>query len=117
MSEGTVALAAIGLVGTILTLVVSPLFKLLNAQTKATEKLAKSMDSVAKANKAMVKEAKKGNQESADRNGHLGEQNVKITELVIESNKQTLAALQNMDIKSQHVEKQVVEKQETHEQS
>ncbi len=79
MSDSTVPLAAIGLVGTILALVVTPLFKLLNANTRALEKVAHSSKEVAKATQKSAKEAK-------ERNGHLGDQNLKLAALVTAQN-------------------------------
>jgi len=84
IEEGAVALAAIGLTGTILAVVVTPLFKLLNANTAA-------LNNIAKTNKELVKETRKGNREAAQRNGHLGEQNIQITELINKYNKEVLA--------------------------
>ncbi len=73
MSDSTVPLAAIGLVASILGLVVTPLFKLLNANTKATT--------------ALVDETRKGNEEAKERNGHLGEQSLHLAALVKAQNK------------------------------
>lgn len=103
MDNSAVALAAIGLVGTILALVVKPLFGLLREQTRATNALSASMKKVADSNKEIAKETKQGNKEAKARNGHLAE-------LTIESNKQMMEALQN--ISKQHVDHQVVVKQE-----
>lgn len=80
MADNTVPLAAIGLVGTILALVVTPLFKLLNANTKALERVANSSKEVANATKKSAAEAKQ-------RNGHLGDQNMKLANLVIAQNR------------------------------
>jgi len=59
---------------------------------------------------------RQGNIEAAERNGHLGEQNIKITELVIENKKsnakQYTAVLSAIsDMKEQHVKNQRVDKQ------
>lgn len=80
MSDSTVPLAAIGLVGTILALVVTPLFGLLNKNTKAQDENTEAL-------KALVIETKDGNDKAEVRNGHLGEQNVQIAELVTNQNK------------------------------
>lgn len=70
------SLALIGIVGT----VVAGLFKLvtdtIKANTKAIEKMADSSQKIADA-------TEKGNREAKERNGHLGEQNVQITELIV----------------------------------
>lgn len=88
--ENAVALAAIGLVGTILAVVVKPLFTLLRENTKATN--------------ALVNETKKGNSEAKQRNGHLAE-------LVIDSKKATIDAI---TISEQHIEHQDIAVQEIH---
>lgn len=90
--DNTVALAAIALAGTL----AAGFFKLLN-------KLSKSIDSNTRAHEQVAIEIKKGNQEAKERNGHLGE-------LVEDSKKATLVAIQN--IPQQHVEHQHVDKQE-----
>lgn len=84
MDSSTVAFAAVTMIGTILGLVVTPLFNLLNKNTKALDKMGKAMDKVAK-------ETAKGSREAKQRNGHLGEQNVQIAELVA----RVLTTLQN----------------------
>lgn len=85
MTENAVALAAIALTGT----VVAGFFKLINDQNKVHAKIAHGLDKVAESNKDIAKETKgvkqeaeKGNLESAERNGHLGE-------LIIQQGKQT----------------------------
>lgn len=75
MGENTVALAALGLVTAVLAAVVKPLFALLRENTKAQNNTATAMQ-------ALVEETRKGNREAAERNGHLGEQNIQITELI-----------------------------------
>lgn len=92
MSDITVPLAAIGLVGSILALVVTPLFSLLRANTKALDKVAVASEKVAK-------EHKKGNQEAKERNGHLAE-------LVIQTSENTVEALKS--VKEQKVQEQTV---------
>jgi hypothetical protein len=77
--SNTVSLAAIGLVTIILGAVVTPLFSLLKANTKALAKVADSSEKVAKATVRSAKEAK-------ERNGHLGDQNIRLAELVIAQN-------------------------------
>lgn len=77
MGDSTVPLAAIALVGTILGLVVTPLFKLLNANTRATT--------------ALVNETRKGNEEAKQRNGHLGDQSLKLAKLITAQNKDVVS--------------------------
>jgi hypothetical protein len=86
MADSSITLALIAIVGTVIT----GLFKLLNDNTKALGKLVKSSEKVAEATQKSAKEAKQ-------RNGHLGEQNVKIAELVTlgnETHHEILAQLQ-----------------------
>lgn len=95
MSDSTVPLAAIGLVTAILALVVTPLFGLLRANTKALNKVGDSMNKVAKA-------TDKGAREAKQRNGHLAE-------LVIQASDNTISTLKNVSV--QTVETQVVKEQ------
>jgi hypothetical protein len=77
------SLALIGIVGT----VVAGLFKLLNdtikANTKAVEKMAAETGKVAAEAVLSRKVQERGFEEAKQRNGHLGEQNVQITELIV----------------------------------
>lgn len=64
--------------------------------------------------KELTTELRKGNKEAAQRNGHLGEQNVQIIKLVSEHNKEVaniggsiMDAVSN--VKEQHVEHQHVD--------
>jgi len=113
-SDTTTSLALIAILGTVIT----ALFKLLAANTKALN--------------ALVKETKDGNQQAETRNGHLGEQNVHIVKMV-ESQGKTLSSIDKSNTQmakiisksaliaaedrdllinpSQHVETQVVDKQ------
>lgn len=99
--DNAVALAAIALVGSILAIVVKPLFALLRANTEAARDNAN-------ATRALVAETKKGNREAKERNGHLAE-------LVIEQGKQTMMIAESSTDKviaaMQHVEHQQVEHQ------
>lgn len=112
MTDVTVPLAAIGLVGTILAFVVTPLFSLLKANNKALDNLAKSSENVAKAtakgHEMTTKELRKGNDEAKQRNGHLAE-------LVIQTGDNTVEALKSVKeqkIQEQKVEHQIVKKQD-----
>lgn len=84
MGDSTVSLAAIGLVGSILALVVTPLFGLLRANTKALSNLVESSEKVAQATARGAAEAK-------TRNGHLGDQNLKLAQLVTDQNKDVVS--------------------------
>lgn len=110
MAEGPVALAAIGLTTAVLGIVVKPLLKLLSANTNAQVDVAKAIQ-------GLTEETRRGNQEAADRNGHLGEQNVQIIELIARHNADAqhlgasvIEAVQN--VHEQHVDTQIVEHSE-----
>lgn len=90
-ADSAVALALIG----ILSFTVTALFKLLNANTKATANNTKALQSIAK-------ETAKGNKEAKQRNGHLAE-------LTVQSKNETLQAIAY--IKKQHVDHQTVDHQ------
>jgi len=111
MNGGEVALAAIGLVGTILALVVTPLFKLLNANTKAQHSTTTALN-------ALVNETAKGNQEAAQRNGHLAELQIeqaklteKMTKQAVDQVKQAIGVqnVQQMNVKSATIQEETVE--------
>jgi hypothetical protein len=87
--ENSVALAAIGLVVTVLTVVVKPLFGLLKDNTKALTALVVSNEKIAKA-------TTRGADEARQRNGHLAD-------LIIQHS--------NKDINVQTVETQVIKEQ------
>lgn len=96
MNGSEITLALIAIVGSVIT----ALFKLLNDNTKVQREL--------------VEETRKGNREAAERNGHLGEQNIQITELISQMNTEVKAAAQrNYDaitnVNEQHVKKQIVQ--------
>lgn len=112
MNDSTVPLAAIGLVGTILAFVVTPLFSLLKANNKALDNLVKSSENVAnattKGHEMTTKELRKGNDEAKKRNGHLAE-------LVIQTGDNTVEALKSVKqqkVQEQKVEHQVIQQQE-----
>ena len=69
-------LALIAIVATVIT----ALFKLLADNTKAQSKMVEATQQVAT-------ETAKGNREAKQRNGHLGQQNVQITELITGQNR------------------------------
>src|SRR5690349_1886508 len=73
--DNAIVLALLAIVAT----VVGGMFKLLDANTKALTKLPESSEQVAK-------ETATSNQEAKQRNGHLGEQNNQITELITRQN-------------------------------
>lgn len=87
MGENAVALAALGLVG----ILVTPLFKLLNNNTKALEKLVGSNEQIAIATTKSAKEAE-------ERNGHLGKlaiENNKLTEKIVKRLERSALLAQN----------------------
>lgn len=75
---------------------------------KAIKSMAVGMDKVANSNKTIANETRKGNEEAKARNGHLGEQNIQIAELVKATKADVLNAVQ--EVKVQHVVEQKVDK-------
>ena len=69
--------------------------------------LIKALDDMALSNRSIADETKQGNLEAKQRNGHLAEQNVQITELVIQAKTDTIQAIR--EIKEQHVVNQTIE--------
>lgn len=53
----------------------------------------KSNESTAKAMQELVEETRKGNKEAEKRNGHLGEQNIQITELIAKNHKELIKVI------------------------
>ncbi len=90
-------LALIGVVGAVIT----GMFKLLADNTRALNKVAKSSEKVAAATTKSAKEAKQ-------RNGHLGEQNIKIVELITGQNA-ALSSLQETGWQNAKANKKTVE--------
>ena len=102
--ENTVALAAIGLAGTIC----AGFFASQKAQNKIHGKISDGLERLAKAHE-------RGNRESAERNGHLGQQNEKIAEMILQQGLADKVALSGAVDKItsiiQHVDEQKVEHQ------
>lgn len=73
------------------------------AERKAFADVIREM---ADSNRQIAKETKDGNRKAEIRNGHLGEQNVQIAELIKSTREDMLDAVQN--VKIQHVERQEV---------
>jgi hypothetical protein len=90
--------------------IVGGFFKQFATQNKTHEKIADGMQKLAKASDAQTREMAKGNRQSAERNGHLGDQNIQIIKLVKDTHKDMVSTMEN--IQEQHVEKQVVAEQE-----
>ena len=74
---------------------------------KERKEFSDAIKEMAEASKMVAKETKKGNEEAKIRNGHLGEQNIQIAELVKSTKEDMLKAVQN--VKVQHVETQTVD--------
>lgn len=113
MNETPIALALIALIGTL----AGGFFKLFQDQNKTHSKIADGLKTLtesgnkqAAATKEVAEATKRGNREAAERNGHLGEQNVQITELIRTTRSDVIDHLDN--IKEQHVDKQIVDTQE-----
>lgn len=77
------------------------------ADRKERKEFSQAIKDMAAASKMVAKETKKGNEEAKIRNGHLGEQNIQIAELVKSTKEDMLKAVQN--VKIQHVETQTVD--------
>ena len=128
MISEPVLLAIVAFLGAL----VGGFFKLLNDQTKVHSKLSKTMERVAKSSEKVARETSKGAKEAKERNGHLGEQNIKLAEMVSAQSKDlkdvstntgliaktlsnsALIAAEDRDIltgTSQVIEKQTVETQ------
>lgn len=76
---------------------------------KERKEFSEAIKEMAKASKMVAAETKKGNEEARIRNGHLGEQNIQIAELVKSTKEDMLKAVQN--VKVQHVEHQTVDEE------
>ncbi len=105
--ENTVALAAIALAGTICAgffKLVSKQNTLMNKQTIVHGEIASGLDRLAAAHE-------KGNRESEERNGHLGEQNIQIAQMV-EEVKKSVDGISVQHVDEQKVIHQTVESKE-----
>jgi hypothetical protein len=98
MNGSEVSLAAIALAGTICT----GFFAMVNKQVKIHGKIATGLDRLAAAHE-------KGNRESAERNGHLGELVTEHSKFTKKSIEQLMAAVKQ--IPNQHIAEQQVEHQ------
>jgi len=98
MNGSEVSLAAIALAGTIC----AGFFAMVDKQVKIHGKIATGLDRLAAAHE-------KGNRESAERNGHLGELVTEQSKFTKESTEQLLTAIQK--IPTQHIGEQQVEYQ------
>lgn len=72
--------------------------------------LSSAISDMAESNRTIADEMRDGNIKAEIRNGHLGEQNVQITQLVLDAKDETINAIQ--EIKEQHVINQVVENEQ-----
>jgi hypothetical protein len=77
--------------------------------SNAIKDMANSNRLIAQETKVVAQETRNGNKEAKIRNGHLGEQNIQIVELVKSTKKDMLAAMQN--VKVQHVGHQTVDEE------
>lgn len=103
-----------------LTPVVAVVFLFLIFLWKAGNKFVESLDKLTDAQnrsvdatKELVAETRKGNEEAAERNGHLGEQNVQITDMIRTHTETMTDELSKVHdtLDSQTVRRQVVEHQ------
>jgi len=81
--DSAVVLSAFG----IFSAMVLGLFKIIATQTQAVVLLAKNIEENTATSRDIVEETRTGNREAAERNGHLGQQNIQIAELVTKQNK------------------------------
>lgn len=79
------------------------------AFVKALDDLSNNSKKQTKATNTMADAQVKTAKEAAQRNGHLGEQNIQITEMITSSHKELVEAIK--DISVQHVDVQKVDKQ------
>lgn len=82
-------------------------FKLLHDNTIAQRDTTRAMN-------ALVDETRKGNREAAERNGHLGEQNENIVQMIAKHNKDVEKMMGDFmkivtNVNEQHVHKQTVD--------
>lgn len=92
------------------------LYFLWRAGTKfveALDKLTEAQRDSTRATEKLVAETRKGNIEAAERNGHLGEQNIQITEMIANHTEKMTEqfARVNNNLKNQTVKEQLVEHQ------
>ncbi len=76
------------------------------ADRKERKEFSAAIREMAESNKLIAKETRDGNRKAEIRNGHLGEQNIKIAELIKSTRADMLEAVQN--VKVQHVQRQEV---------
>lgn len=112
-----VTIALIGMIGAI----IAGFFKMIDSQnknqrelSKAVETLSKSSDKQTAALKEVAKETRQGNLEAKERNGHLGEQNIQITELIT---KHTAVMTDQFSKVQSSLDKQVVKEQKVEHQT
>ena len=78
------------------------------ADRKERKELSDAIKDMAESNSQIAVEMKDGNRKAEIRNGHLGEQNVQIAQLIKESKNDIVELVQN--VKTQHVDEQTVAK-------
>lgn len=74
------------------------------------QQLSCAISDMAESNRTIADEMRDGNTKAEVRNGHLGEQNVQITKLVLDAKDETINAIQ--EISEQRVIHQVVENEQ-----
>lgn len=67
--------------------IIAGFFKMIDSQSKAQAKLTDAVKEMADSSKAVAEATETGNREAKERNGHLGEQNIQIAQLVTSQNK------------------------------
>lgn len=74
--DNAITLALVSILGAVITALFKMLTDTIKANTQAISRMAESSEKVARVGEI-------GNFEAKERNGHLGEQNVQITELIV----------------------------------
>jgi len=95
------------------------LFKIIDTQNKAQALLAENLKENTESNRLIAEATTKGNEEARIRNGHLGDQNIKIAKLVKSQNADVKGIRDTnnkiVDLlkkgKDQHVDTQIVDNQ------
>ena len=99
-----VLLALIGMLGAI----VAGFFKMIDSQDKTHLELTKSIDKMSQSSLAVAKATEKGAEEAKQRNGHLGEQNIQIAELVSKQNKDVSRILESTKVTADVLSKSAI---------
>jgi hypothetical protein len=112
--DGSVALAVVGLTGTIC----AGFFTMINKQNKTHDKIAKAVDNLAEqsrkvvvSNQDIARATRQGSREAKERNGHLADMVIQQGEMIKEvaDNATTNIILGVSEVNEQHIKKQHVD--------